>query len=192
MSKKATSDLYWILWIWKQITINNGHRPTRARPTAIAQGQPGQRATTRETKPLFFKEKLRSIRSKITLSAVIMIKIIISKTKMSTSKNSKNSSWNVNKKLCVCLVNLPNVKILRHFILMFGRTVGRLKILRRTNDNLDQCGSHQRLLATLQHSSNFTGFSVENSEPTESHEINLEKVEMMEVLQASAADEDGT
>ena len=64
----------------------------------------------------------------------------------------------------------------------------------RRNDNLDdQCGSHQRLLATLQHSSNFTGFSVENSEPTESHEINLEKVEMMEVLQASAAaDEDGT
>ena len=72
MSKKATSDLYWILWIWKQITINNGHRPTRARPTAIAQGQPGQRATTCETKPLFFKEKLRSVRSKITLSRKIL------------------------------------------------------------------------------------------------------------------------
>ena len=81
----------------------------------------------------------------------------------------------------------------KSFIYSDARTVGRLKMLRRTNDNLDQCGSHQRLLATLQHSSNFTGFSVENSEPTESHEINLEKVEMMEVLQASAAaDEDGT
>ena len=73
--------------------------------------------------------------------------------------------------------------------------LGRSDASKCYDDNLDdQCGvSHQRLLATLQHSSNFTGFSVENSEPTESHEINLEKVEMMEVLQASAAaDEDGT
>ena len=66
-------------------------------------------------------------------------------------------------------------------------------MLRRQLGRPVWCVSHQRLLATLQHSSNFTGFSVENSEPTESHEINLEKVEMMEVLQASAAaDEDGT
>lgn len=84
----------------------------------------------------------------------------------------------------------------KSFIYSDARTVGRLKMLRRTNERQlgrPVCGSHQRLLATLQHSSNFTGFSVENSEPTESHEINLEKVEMMEVLQASAAaDEDGT
>ena len=85
----------------------------------------------------------------------------------------------------------------KSFIYSDARTVGRLKMLRRSTKERQLgrpvCASHQRLLATLQHSSNFTGFSVENSEPTESHEINLEKVEMMEVLQASAAaDEDGT
>ena len=84
----------------------------------------------------------------------------------------------------------------KSFIYSDARTVGRLKMLRRSTNERQLgrpvCASHQRLLATLQHSSNFTGFSVENSEPTESHEINLEKVEMMEVLQASAADEDGT
>ena len=85
----------------------------------------------------------------------------------------------------------------KSFIYSDARTVGRLKMPRRSTKERQLgrpvCGSHQRLLATLQHSSNFTGFSVENSEPTESHEINLEKVEMMEVLQASAAaDEDGT